>query len=460
MSHPNEPIAKRLRTRNKITEQATKKPQELADPFLKLNEDCLNAVFEYLDVESLCRTADVCNRSRLISEQVFKRYYRNVWRNYYGKQSELRRVLCKFGHLITTSKAFSIVYADNVYLTFDDYVKYSTNLESLTLSKQRITCKGLATLIPRLKYLELDNCTIDYEDWETVFKECTKLEVLIFKMNTSGEFLVQTFPKLIKLEIECVRVSPATLASILRLNPQIKQLCTLAICHDAIIDAIVENALDLEELKIYYPYGPKESRIRLIWSLRKGSIEGLLKLTRLKKLTLLHLDIMYVEYTDLKPIPKLMEALSNENIPLEKLELQEFSIDSDDIVSLTSLKTLRYIKLAKVVRMTDADLIALTAELPLLSSLHFNFPFENAASITGNGLFRMVQLGNQLEHVSLDGNCKIEVTTKSYQALLKAGQSADRQKKIAINIENNHKIFVMASESSFAKEKTTSFRLM
>ncbi|XP_031631396.1 uncharacterized protein LOC116345832 [Contarinia nasturtii] len=441
MSHLDESIAKRRCQGIKTDESSTSELQEETSSFLQLNDDCLYAVFGYLNVESLCHVANVCKRFKTspITEQVFKRYHRHFfWRSRDLKVSVIRRVIYKFGHLITSFDLDTKNY-DQLGITFDDIVKYcSQNLECLELTKVTITCDKSALLMPRLKYLSLYTCDMDYkEDWNAVFRNCPELETLNF-FGCSCKFLVQLFPKLTTLDIWCKERD--TIFDILSLNPQLKNLTINDLIDDEFIKNVVEHGKDLEELYLCR-VGSKKIQPQ------NYTVNGLLQLGKLKKLKKLQIDIQYGSYS--KVIPQLMKAFSNENILIEELTLRNFFISSEDIKSLGNLKTLQFLHLSLIkLQVTGNDLVILVAELPLLRFLCLEYDVESESTLTVDTLIRMVQLGKNFEYLALERDCYFKLTEEGYTSLLKAIQNNERQeKRFSITISDNLRTDIQVPES-------------
>ncbi|XP_031623767.1 uncharacterized protein LOC116341054 [Contarinia nasturtii] len=343
MSHSVEPIAKRLRQRIKTVESKTAKNKKRTNQLLALNDDCLYAVFQNLNIESLCHTANVCKRMRSVAEQVFHRYFRNscfvVDENQYQwsmspensnymsgniiNKTVLRRILCKFGHLMTTFDPV-IGFYDHLGIKCDDILKYSSeNLNHLRLRGITISSEELAPIMPRLKFLGLNDCEIDYP-----------------------EVLMHHFPKLKHLDLRYTNIRPDTLANILRLNPQLKYLEMRGLNDSEFISVITENAKDLEKLKFEFCYG---------WKPRDDHVNDILLFSKLKKLKVF--EFIQVKYASIAKSGKLLiKSFANENIAIEELSLGGFSFDADDITNLANQKALRYLFVSKVKQMNDSDL--------------------------------------------------------------------------------------------------------
>lgn len=433
MSNSNEPVTTHPHPSMSTEDSSVSKP---SDQSIILNNDCLYTIFGYLNIESLCHTANVSKQFRGVAEQVFHRYHRNVhFNSITTNESWLRRIFCKFGYLVTS---LNIYFADRSS-NFDTsaIAEYcSFRLERLILHRVRFSCDDIVLFIPRLKQLEIHDCIYythaeSFADWNTVFtfRNCSKLEVLAFNMeNESCEFLVLKFAKLKKLQLHCKHVNNRILDDILGVNKQLKHLDIMTCTNDELIYSIIQ-AKDLVELKI----GGLEKRN----SMDNRSEKGLLRLSKLKKLKLLQLDMRSFEY-DQSFVP-LMNSFVNENIPLEKLSVDAYFLGSADIYSLIQLKTLRCIDMGGVGQITDADVLVLLSRLPSLSMLKLRFKGLNTVTVGGIGLQGMLEPGNQLEYLKLVGDCHFNVTLEQYESLLRGIQISGR-KKVIIDVENNKRV--------------------
>ncbi|XP_031639888.1 F-box protein At1g47056-like isoform X2 [Contarinia nasturtii] len=433
MSNSDEPSAKRYLMDTDLS--TTTQPINETTTILKLNDDCLYAIFGYLNIESLCHTANVCKRFRPVTEQVFHRYHSSVkFKSATNKESSFRRILCKFGHLITSlDVSFAGRYSDFGTDAIAEYC--STDLERLILHRVIISSDDIALLIPRLKHLEIRDCVYNMDmdnsaDWYKVFtfKNCPKLEVFAFNMENEGcEFLVQKFPKLKELMLNCEYVRSDIFADIMGLNSQLKMLNIQTRLNDELIYSII-HAKDLENLTIS---GGNKSN----WDYKAiRTVNGYAR-----------------------SFIQLIESLSNKNIPIEHLSIDSISIKSQEIHSLRTLTTLRSICLSGVTQMNEVGVAIVLDKLPLLESLTFRFGLYPSITLTGTGLTKMVESGMRLKNLSFIGDCNIKLTLEQYKSLLKVIQNSYRE-KISIRITGNKRLHIkVPARILIANENTLEF---
>lgn len=449
-SQQNEPANKRPK-RGKLTITAgTSKSIEQSNShqiepsvrtLLCLNDKCLQTLFEHLGIENLCQMANVCKRFRAIAEQVFREHYKQkfVFKGYSCKNSVFRRVLCKFGHLMKTIDASDAHFDGNEGVDVNAIVKYClNNLEKLILQGTTINCDVIKPLVSRLKYLDLSMCKFTGNK-NDMFTNCPKLEVFGFEadfsypdpldlnIDRSIDFVVKKFPKLECLAFDCSYIGFAVFFSLLKLNPQVKQLDITALPEDMYIEAVVNFAKNVECLSI---------RPGQMASLPEISTKnGFLQLRKLKKLRNLHLVAGDEIYGVL--VGPLMDAFAKEKVPINQLELFDFLIGSKDIKNILKLKTIEILCLSNIEQASDADLVPLTDQLPSLKNLQLYF--GQKVKITLNGLTKMIKDGKQLDYLAMVGVQNLKIDKRAFENLLKVVQSRDIDKKLEIYIAGNKK---------------------
>lgn len=444
MSDTEEPIAKRLRNGNKpnathaaiqsgrIESRSTiasssneNHGQQQLHSLLRLNDECLRKLFVHLDVETLCEMANVCKRFRKIAEQIFAQEHKEfVIKGFDCKISTLRRVLCKFGHLMTSIDAFEAHFATH---TFDaaPIAKYCpTNLEKLSLQNAKIDCALFKPLFSRLKELNVNACDFNGNATD-LFKSCSKLENMYFESNEhSCNFVAQKYPKLARLIFDSNFCSATAFYALLPLNPQLKQLHIMTMADDTYISYAVEYTKNLERLKIQPGFMSSTPEIQ--------TRKVFLQLAKLKKLKKLSLDAGYETYGKL--LAPLIDAFVKGKVALDELDVGDFVIGSKEIKSITKLNTLEVLWLDTVEGATVQDLVSLTTNLPQLKNLRLYFRYRSSAPMTFDGLMKMVKAAKQLEYLILVGIRNLKIKQKEFAALLKAVQSRGAEKRLLIQI--------------------------
>lgn len=464
MADDGEPISKRLRrhkdtgapkvaktpakstvkspTTSSLRSESVPSKDNASNGLQCLTDECLQKVFERLDVESLCHMANVCKRFRAIAEKVFNAQHKEFeFKGPSCKNSVFRRVLCKFGHLITSIDASDAHLPPDEKLDVNAIVKYcNTNLEGLMLKETIIDCDLVKPLFSRLKNLDLSECKFTGNK-NNLFTNCPNLEYFAFEAehdfsfdldrDRSIGFVVKKFPKLKTVVFECSYTAFDAFFAFLRLNPHVKSIEIIAPAEDIYIQNVVHYTKNVEQLAIHPGFWSNTPEIQS---------RNLLQLSKLKKLQDLQLEAGAEVYEKLAA--PLMDAFAKDKVSLKCLNLSEFSIGSKEIKSILKLKTIKILSLDLVGNVTNADLVTLVKELALLENLQLYFGRGAKTPITVDGLTKMIKDGKNLDYIGLVSVPKLKIDKKAFDNLLKAAQSRNNNKKIQIDI-------IGANSSSF-----------
>lgn len=441
----DEPISKRLRRGNGTSAAGTSESRPVQKPktlqksraaqtanntesftsLLQLTDACLEKVFVHLNVEDLCTMANVCKRFRKIAEKEFSENRKKFKFEGSGcKNAVFRRVLSKFGKLIRAIDASDAYFDGDEQIDVDAIVKCRPpNLEELCLNRAAINCDAVQPLFTRLKHLDLDGCNFTGNK-DSLFEKCKNLVTLGFDPCDSCFFIVRNYPKLEGLSFDTNYPGFFEFFKLIALNPQLKWLCILAMAEDIYISSCVKYTKNLERLSIRpgRMCSTPETQTRKVF----------LQLSQLKKLKKLAIDAGYETYAKL--VGPLMDAFLKQKVAINQLELNDFTINTNDIKSIANLKTLEIITLDQVGKISSADLIALTTKLPVLNTLHLYFRYNIETPISVDTLAKMIKGGTKLEYLGLVGVRNINIKQKEFEMLAKAAQSRAEAKKITIQI--------------------------
>lgn len=361
---------------------------------LDFPNECIHEIFDRLDILGLCRMADVSKRFRAIAEKTFRKRYNELdYKDVGYKRSLLRRVLCKFGHLITSiDDGYCILRVKEQIDTYAISV-YCTKLEDLTLRGMIIDCDEMKRLFSRLKSLKLVWCEFLGYKYD-LFKNCRKLQVLYFYHAKYSGFIGKKYPKLVDLQFDTACRDNKTIVKLISRNPQLHRLLIPVEMNDFFISTVVQHASNLECLRFSPGIMPTVK-------IPTYTEQGLMQLSRLKKLKTLHLNTKNETYT--KSIAALMNALAEEKVALEVAYLRNFSIYPEDVRSFNNLKTITAIVWHEIAACSDDDLISIVRGLPSLNTLMLHFSCNNRNHFTVYGLISVVKAGKELRYVHLNG---------------------------------------------------------
>lgn len=443
----DEPISKRLRQRSDVIDpqpgtsasqqqqqpRSTHQPEsnpapENAPPnsLLRLNEKCLTKLFKYLDAETFATMANTCKRFRITAEKVYPEMHKEFKFTGLHGNSEMRRVIRKFGQFITSFDAGDAHFYGADSIDVEAIVKYCRpNLRKLSLVQAKIKCNVIKPLFPQLTDLSFDMCDF-VGDANDLFENCPNLEHLFFEPGTENDscaFLVRNYSKMDGLAIDCAYPAYMIVYPMLKLNPQIKYLTLMALADDHFISHVVECTKNVERLRI---------RPHVMAKRPQGQTKGgLVQLAKLKKLTHFTMDVGYEEYAEL--IGPLADAFSKANVPLEKLDFCDVYIDSKDIKSINKLKTMKRLLLNEMRNVKETDLISLTANLPLLVELQLYFGYGIDKVITVDGLVEMIKNAKHLGFLALMGIRNLRIDQEAFEKVLNAVQIQQEELTIHIN---------------------------
>lgn len=456
MADSVEPVTKRPRQQLKDTHtskssaQSTESIPKINSPAQQnpstslhfLTDDCLQKLFQRLDVENLCQMTNVCKRFKVIAERAFSECHKKfVFKGQSCRNSVLRRVLCKFGHLIASIDASEAYFAAREKLDVSAIVKCcSNNLEKLILKDTTIDSDMVKPLFARLKHLDLAECEFTGNK-NDLFTNCPNLEFFGFEPDMFGDgldldrdrsigFVVRQFPKLESVYFDCSYTAFWSFFALLEINPQLKTLEIVAPAEDIYIDAVVQYTKNVESLAIHPGFMSNTPEIQ--------TRKVFLQLSKLKKLQHLYIEAGAEVYSKLAA--PLIDAFAKNGVSIDHLNLCEFSISSKAIKGILKLKMMKVLSLNKVGHVTDADLVPLFTELPMLENVQLYFGSKAKTPITLDGLGKMVMHGKHLKYLALVGikNLKID-GLQAFDGLLKAAQSRGNEEKLKIDIVGNKK---------------------
>ncbi len=375
--------------------------------------ECLYEIFEYLDILSLCQVADVSKLFRSIAEKLFYKRYEFDYKDTDYKRSTFRRVLCKFGHLITAlDDGYCIL---RVQEPIDMYAisVYCTNLKELSLRGMTIDCNQMRRIFKRLKSLKLVWCEF-HGNRTDVFKNCRSLEILYIYHATEGRFIRKRFPKLVDLRYDTSCRTNQTLLKLMSRNPQLRQLLIPVEMNDLFISSVVQHVPDVEILR-FSPGVMCPSKIPTYTE------QGFMQLVQLKKLKQLLINTKNETYT--KSIASLMTGFSQEKVALEAVHLRNLSIYPEEIRSFTNLKAITSIVLHEIEACSDNDVISLATALPSLHLLVLHFLCNRRNHFSVNGLISVLKAGKELQYIHLNAVQRFRIDQTVYEQLVEVVES-------------------------------------
>lgn len=375
-----------------------------------LNEDCLLQIFNELDLMELCRMVDVCKTFKKIamlsfsSRFKFLRYPKSL--HYPDEKSQMRRVLCKFGHLIESLYVVDLLPPAELNVIS----KYCTGtLKALYLELYvPLICGQVQPLFGSLETLSLQYRN-SKGNAQALFKDCPKLKVLevryiAFTYHTLPEF-VQSYPNL--ESIIFLVDSDEIISSLLRLNLQIKRLEMLGYHADKTICGVASKMDHLEHLIL-----------RGFSSV--NSMKGLSELKSLKVL----------ELSEASQIDSVVDVMKDYPLDCLKLDIIDLSFRSD-----FKMKFLRKLELYAIQIPFEKLFTNLDEQFPSLEELELWFSHsQNLQLFTIDDIKSLIGSSKTLSLLAIDTKQAIDYDQGAYDSLLETVRKRSDAKMLTITI--------------------------
>lgn len=395
-----------------------------------LNDDCLMEIFEYLSLDDLCFVADVCIRFKLIAQNVFPKRFAKVellhmetWEEN-GTWMILTESL--FRNFALYIKSFDLNLYDlsekNKILILKSFIKHFSNqncvLKKLTLREFNVIdewVKQLQPVFERLNNLCL-SCGAICSGISRLVYGCRDLNKLaLHQIHYCSTFPDLKFEKLEKLSLTFSSgINDNNLHRFILTNSHIKRLTihgwgnklTSAIYRD-----IGEHLPMLEQLNISGIVTSNDYEMNL---------NHLAQLKRLKVLELC---------CSAKSVTSLLNALANEEVPLECLALKKIMLDSEAAEALSKLIGLKQLQLVLGIE-DDGELVNVIDGMPRLNTLWVsafgNFDIDE--------IMKMVNAGKSLEFLHLINQTNISIDLDDFIAMVDLIKNHGKTNKLQLKI--------------------------
>lgn len=402
--------------------------QDEAGTILRLNDDCLLKIFEYLPMTDLIQAEKACWRFRSIAELIYKSY-KVFDSDDYDMCSLvcLRNVLYNIGPYVQSLKAnFRFNSTRNGQL-LRFAALYCTDLKVLQLCGIEVTYKirNIHNMFRHLRKLEIGACSVSDHDLSYLLRasENKTIEELSLSNNQklTGKFLVHFRNIKTASFYSCSNIQPFHFIAFVRENPGIEDL-NIILCDrvDAkCIETIAETLTGLKRLSMNNAY------------VNIYSSELFSPLTNLKSLT--HLTIRYVNYGS---VDSLLLGMS-EAVPLEYLDISSGQLSKQGLLAIQNFKTLRALTMSRK-KDCDDDVMRQIARLRTLEELHI----AACNNVTNDGVEEVVRQNVNIRFLDLSACYNmspdlvptlVEITKDRPQMLtLKVGDSSIPHEYVSI----------------------------
>lgn len=254
--------------------------RQLVTKFLTMNDDCIEAILEWLDWDDLASISKTCKRLHILTQEFFQRKYPaahiNIWNLGDGVVLIPRTKWARtFSHLIKDAR---ISGEDiNIYHRLSKSVH--KKLRALNISSRSLMEEYIDCIVDQLQHVEsitFDDCQVTNELHMTVLQYCKNMKRLhlkgfIFedleKKGLKYRWMEHTYPKLELLQLDDVKVEQHNkLIEFLRRNTTIKSFMSRDMQCAAVVKVVIESGAKLDNLLL----GMKESGSRIVARLTKN----------------------------------------------------------------------------------------------------------------------------------------------------------------------------------------------
>lgn len=257
------------RNRSGADIKITKKRKLDADllKLVDINNDCLESIFELLDIGDLINVAEADDRFIQAAQSVFSRCHRkksvtsyndsmsHIYNDYINVEIDsIAACLCHFGHLISSlSIDFNFEHRTDIERAIQKYCKEPLTTLNLkfcherqfeTLNKPFVNVQNL-----RIDYSAINSDLSQLSRW---FPNLASLELYYVQLPRS-EFVEVHFSHLERLTIYSSLPLYETLSKMIHLNPQLKSLALYCYYSQQLMESISTQLVELQELALWTP---------------------------------------------------------------------------------------------------------------------------------------------------------------------------------------------------------------
>lgn len=248
--------------------------------FLDLNDDCLEAIFEWMGLNDLAALSKTCKRLHFLAVGYFQRRYNNIVINIWNLGNGVILI-----PRTAWARTFSHVIKD-VRISGEDieiYRRIQTStckqLKSLCISSRALLDEHVDCIIDRLETVEtlsIDDCMVKDELHNTILQYCKHLKRLhlkgfiledMEKRGLKNQWLKHTYQHLELLQVDDMRrENPNSLIEFFRRNKTIKTFLSRDMNAFLVTKVIGEADAKLDELLLAL----KESGARSLARIHKA----------------------------------------------------------------------------------------------------------------------------------------------------------------------------------------------
>lgn len=392
-----------------------------------LIDDCLYAIFRWLNIVDLSNVADVCRRFNQLAKDIFLLQHKSLdcndcidWSSCCFDSDIVKKILQNFGSLTEAVTVNGVNIESGHVAKFLGMISQhcDLNVKSLTLAQfvfNDLLLLQLEPLLPKLENMTIENCVLDGETVRTnPLNKCTKLKSLRF--ISSASYWNNGSWHLVKV------VFNQCFGTIVHKFMSMKKLTMIGrLWNDRSFETIrfiSEMIPNLVELEFYYQISHLTPSSHLWQSLSN----------------LNNLKVLKFSCLGLNVLP-LVAALASKNIPIEHLMLYFGEIDDNGIENVSKLKNIKILMLSNIHGLSENQLVKLSEELPKLQELYLCGNRYNKFKVSTIVIKKMLRYANKLSLLKLNNPMSLstDFDIADYKDILKI--VLDRINNIKLLIE-------------------------
>lgn len=423
-------------TGSEIAEKAEKN-------LMTLNDHCLLAIFDFLNLMEQCVVAHVNKRLNALVKFYIQTKYHVRFENDFDLIPHKGRINVEvakaffqiFGNEITklklTRDSFDEKFNDfhSMYEIFDSMQKHCNDIKKFTL--QGFGTGGLQ-IFKHLEELTLEKCSVS-RDWCKMNELKTlRMDKVIFRRwplqyshRDYGDppippipIPVTSFGNLIEVRLSDVNLGNDILGKFLTNNRKIKILSIVKCLETS--PHFFGSLVQLKKLKEF------EFKKRMGNALHY-SYNDLHKLKNLKVLKLSFYDA---------PAQAFFEGFIKNGIVIEHFEFRGGRFNDETVSGIVQLQTLKVLKLYEVANLNESHILRIVDELKQLEELHIEM---KSAHITPDALKEIVNAANRLTCLKILAPGRFNLDADTFQAILTTLQQRDQKNALELTVYGDGK---------------------
>lgn len=400
---------------------------------LDIDDDCIQEIFDYLDVMDLCSVAEVCERFRANAQRQFAVHHKSLHFLEVATLNKHRMAsfIENFGQFAKKLNVSRHHLPRPITMCFTNMLLWHfTSLEEVTLHRFTLDEKFAELLFPlfvRLKKLCLYECRIS-NAFSNVLANCselTKIKVIESYVEKSV-WQPMCLPKLESFTvIESVSSQSEYLPEFLTGNSQLRKI-GLELPGTINVNKVVAtfaHLVHIEKLVLSLCRDTNVERSLNAWSHLIPLVTRMRRLTKLK--------IFGYKFLPSKSIAQLFNAMAAAKVPVEHLELRRGGLDALIVDAICNLKSLKTLSLSTHTERPDERyFLQLCGSLRKLTDLHVE---TGSYRWRKNVLPSLLQMGQKLQRIRLHF-VETPITADIYLQLLEIARERATTKPLQILI--------------------------